>query len=371
MPFAFWPTSPVVSQTWLDFLDFASAKADGTWLFRGHGDAGWDLFRRLAVSLPSRLTAWPTRRSCSRISCVNRNALSMRTGSRNWNGWRLRIHHGHPRVCSIDPPNPLLAAWFSIEEESLASDAKILALRVPFVRRVKTAQVFGSPEDTPLIVEVSPRVARLTAQEGCSLSAPRSAIAVAAFAAPLRHCGISGSSFGKGWNSGGCCIYSVMIRNGSLGIVTHSVRRWRGAIGNAEILDTDELMSLDELLSMGQGEAAMAGRIVKAVAGYRVESSEQWLALSQNMPDVSYFATDLDPRSFERDEMSETWLGRAELLLKGGLPSCGQGRPCKRCRSLCLSGWCWPRRAARFPSRRLTFILLTRVNRRSPAFNPR
>jgi len=51
--------------------------------------------------------------------------------------------------------NPLLAAWFAIEEESLASDAKILALRVPFVRRVKTAQVFGSPEDAPLIVEVS------------------------------------------------------------------------------------------------------------------------------------------------------------------------------------------------------------------------
>ena len=74
-------------------------------------------------------------------------------------------------------------------------------------------------------------------------------------------------------------------------------------------------MSLDELLSMGRGEAAMADRIVRAVVGYEVESSEQWLALSQNMPDVSYFATDLDPRSFERDEMND-WLGRAELLLK-------------------------------------------------------
>src|SRR5271169_2628355 len=75
-------------------------------------------------------------------------------------------------------------------------------------------------------------------------------------------------------------------------------------------------MSLDELLSMGQGEAAMADRIVKAVAGCKVESGEQWLALSKNMPGVSYFATDLDPRSFEKDKMHETWLGRAELLLK-------------------------------------------------------
>jgi len=73
-------------------------------------------------------------------------------------------------------------------------------------------------------------------------------------------------------------------------------------------------MSLDELL--GRDEASMADRIVKAVLGYRVESSEQWLMLSKNMPGVSYFATDLDPRSFEKDETQGTWLGRAELLLK-------------------------------------------------------
>ncbi len=60
----------------------------------------------------------------------------------------------------------------------------------------------------------------------------------------------------------------------------------------------------------------MADRIVKAVAGYKVESSEQWRALSNTVPGVTYFATDLDPRSFEKDEMQETWLGRAELLLK-------------------------------------------------------
>ena len=60
----------------------------------------------------------------------------------------------------------------------------------------------------------------------------------------------------------------------------------------------------------------MLDEIVNAVAGYRVESSEQWRALSRNMPGVSYFATDLDPRSFEKDETEGTWLGRAELLLK-------------------------------------------------------
>lgn len=72
-------------------------------------------------------------------------------------------------------------------------------------------------------------------------------------------------------------------------------------------------MSYDELDHTG---AAMADRIVTAVAGFPVESSEQWLALTQNMPGVSYFATDVDPRSFEKDEARGTWLGRAELLLK-------------------------------------------------------
>jgi hypothetical protein len=75
-------------------------------------------------------------------------------------------------------------------------------------------------------------------------------------------------------------------------------------------------MSLDEPLVMSQGEASMLDRIINAVAGYRVESAEQWLALSKNMPGVSYFATDLDPRSFEKDATQGNWLGRAELLLK-------------------------------------------------------
>jgi hypothetical protein len=75
-------------------------------------------------------------------------------------------------------------------------------------------------------------------------------------------------------------------------------------------------MSFDEPGAIGQGAAALADRIVRAVAGYTVEDGEQWLALSKNMPGISYFATDLDPRSFEKDEAQGTWLGRAELLLK-------------------------------------------------------
>lgn len=86
MPFAFWPTSPVVSPTWLDFLDFASARADGTWLFRGHADAAWDLVPAIGRQPSVSAYRLADEKSCSRISCLRRNALSMRTGSPSLSG---------------------------------------------------------------------------------------------------------------------------------------------------------------------------------------------------------------------------------------------------------------------------------------------
>jgi hypothetical protein len=69
-------------------------------------------------------------------------------------------------------------------------------------------------------------------------------------------------------------------------------------------------------MKMGKIDAAMLDRIIETVIGYRVAGSEQWLALSRDMPGVAYFATDLDPRSFEKVTTQGSWLGRAELLLK-------------------------------------------------------
>src|SRR5450631_3418397 len=63
-------------------------------------------------------------------------------------------------------------------------------------------------------------------------------------------------------------------------------------------------------------ESLVLDQIIAAVTGFPVEDGEQWLALSKNLPGVSFFATDVDPRSFEKDTTQSTWLGRAELLLK-------------------------------------------------------
>lgn len=60
----------------------------------------------------------------------------------------------------------------------------------------------------------------------------------------------------------------------------------------------------------------MFDQIMQAVLGYDVKSDAQWSALCKDVPAVSYFGTDVDPRSFEKDHARGGWIGRAELLLK-------------------------------------------------------
>jgi len=69
-------------------------------------------------------------------------------------------------------------------------------------------------------------------------------------------------------------------------------------------------------LDPGTDPARMARseRIAAAVTDYAVTEDPYWPEVTARWPRVSYFATDLDPRSFER-KPDGTWDGRAELLL--------------------------------------------------------
>lgn len=73
---------------------------------------------------------------------------------------------------------------------------------------------------------------------------------------------------------------------------------------------------LPEQALASRDEAPLSSRIVQATRAYEVEGSPQWIALSHKIPGVSFFATDLDPRTFEYDRGNGSWIGRADLLLK-------------------------------------------------------
>ena len=168
MPFAFWPASPVVSRTWLDFLDFASVRADGTWLFRGHGNSAWDLMP--AIGRQPSASAYRLADEKILFEDFIREAKRYLDidGFTELEWLAVAQHHGLPTRLLDWSSNPLVAAWFATEDESISADATILALRVPFVRRLRIPSVFGSPGGSPVvIVEVPPRAARITAQQGC------------------------------------------------------------------------------------------------------------------------------------------------------------------------------------------------------------
>lgn len=166
MPFAFWPTSPVISRCWLDFLDFASARADGTWLFRGQPDAAFELVP--AIGRQNAVSAY--READEKIlfeEFVRQAKRHIDAPALSELEWLALAHaQGLPTRLLAWSPNPLAAARQAVQEDEPAKDAAIVALRVPSVRRLRHAEPFGATRGEPFIVEVCSPVPALAAISG-------------------------------------------------------------------------------------------------------------------------------------------------------------------------------------------------------------
>lgn len=166
MPFAFWPTSPAVSQSWLDFLDFASVRSDGTWLFRGHADAAQELVPDIGRQPSASAYRLADEKILFEDFVQGAQGVLEAEGFSELEWLAVAKHHGLPTRLLDWTDNPLLAAWQAAQDETGTTDAEIIALRVPFVRRLKDVPVFGPPGAEPVIVEVPPRAVRRTRQKG-------------------------------------------------------------------------------------------------------------------------------------------------------------------------------------------------------------
>lgn len=167
MPFAFWPTWPSVSRAWQDFLDFASTKADGTWLFRGHADANWTLIPAIG-----RLPTQAAYRLADEKILFEEFVFQARryidgSGFTGLDWLAIAQYHGLPTRLLDWSPNPLVAAFFAAEDAPDAADGEVIGIRVPFGQRLREVEVFAAPQGPPVIVEIPPHAARTTEKQGC------------------------------------------------------------------------------------------------------------------------------------------------------------------------------------------------------------
>ncbi len=157
------PLDPV----WLDFIELVSFRTDGTWLFRGHADAAWSLAPSVGRRHVLGVAPYRAKDEEDLFKSFKREVQRFETSLRTDLEWlALAQHHGLATRLLDWTLNPLVAAWFAVENETLNVDGQVHMIRISTNDLMdEVADVFASIAD-PLFVRVPPRTARITAQQG-------------------------------------------------------------------------------------------------------------------------------------------------------------------------------------------------------------
>ena len=155
------PLDPI----WLDFVEDVSGRADGSWIFRGEGDRGWEL--RPKVGRPDVCGPAGYRPADERTLFDNFRREAPRyedgVGFTLMDWLAVAQHHGLPTRLMDWTTNPLTAAWFAVANEANATNGRIHMIQL--AHRGAITDPF-SVTDSPTFTQVPALAARITAQQG-------------------------------------------------------------------------------------------------------------------------------------------------------------------------------------------------------------
>jgi hypothetical protein len=157
------PTDPI----WLDFLEFASDRADGTWIFRGHGDASWDLHPKIGRPDICGLAGYRATDEQNLFDDFKQEAPRFERGLNftTFDWLALAQHHGLSTRLLDWTTNPLVAAWFAVDEARDA-DGRVHMIRSPKHEILSVPDPFGASITSPTLARVPAVAARVTLQQG-------------------------------------------------------------------------------------------------------------------------------------------------------------------------------------------------------------